>query len=227
MNFDEVLSEWKLFFEFDGLYDHEYHEKKESFFKTLQHINMLLLQGMTAKEKIALVNAQRISFSKLVPNIKKGDIRNFFCTLQAYRPDNAIYRCIQQIHYFIILLKFEKAIWSKTWEFIDFDLHRVIERSDRWTEPKPKFEIKKSAQISSYADSLLYSLRSREHLIFNKLESICALEKKRDAIYLEIKRCEYIIRNIHLESFCASHYHYIRSLRSKILLEKRLSDLSL
>jgi hypothetical protein len=188
---------------------------------------MLLLQGMTAKEKIALVNAQRISFSKLVTEVPKGDIRKYFCTLQEYKPENSIYRCIQQMHYFIILLKFEKAVWSKSWEFIDFDLHRFIERNDRWAEPKPKFEIKKTAQISSYADSLLYSLRSREHLIFNKLQSICALEKKRDAVYLEIKRCEYIINNIHKESFCANHYHYIRSLSSKTLLETRLSDLSL
>mgnify|MGYP000399346976 CR=1 FL=1 len=227
MNFSEALKEWKLFFEFDGFYDHEYHEKKDYFFKTLNYINMLMLKGMTSKEKIALVDARRLCFNKMQVDVPKHDIRRYFITLQKYKSSDSKYRCMQQLHYFIILLKFEKAIWSKTWEFIDFDLNRLIERNERWTEPKPNYSIKKTAQISSYADSLLYLLRSREHLVLNKIEKIGALNNQQDSIDMEIKRCNHIIENIHKESFCANHYHYIRSLRSKKMLQKRLDTLSL
>lgn len=229
MNFEQLLYEWTLFFQGNGFQDSEYHEKRDTFFVVLRYINALMLQGINAKEKIALEKAQRNSLvSRRRKKLPQTDIRSYFTLL---RKDNPVGDpgCIslQQLHYFIVVLKFEKAIWSKAWSFINFERNNSIERSVRWTEPKPNFTIKKTTQIAAYADSLLFSFRSRDHLIIDKLKDVNEIDEKNNVISTEIKRYKHIVENIHKESFCANHYHFIRCLMNNKSLDTRMRELTM
>lgn len=77
-------------------------------------------------------------------------------------------------------------------------------------EPKELTKVKKKQLITSYADSLLYLLREKEHLILPKIEQIEVITKKQQELRLQIKQFEYVIEHMHKEYFCAKHYHFIR-----------------
>ena len=101
-------------------------------------------------------------------------------------------------------LRLEKTVWSNLFRFINFPLQNTVPRDQRWTEPKQKLKIKKRQLITSYADSLLFLLDDKEHIILPKLQDIERIEKKEAALELKIKQFKYVIENMHDEAFVQS-----------------------
>ena len=188
MKFEKVLSSLKTFFKNDGIVDHVYEMEKPRMMQVVQSLHALLLQGLSPAERNEIRCAQEIR----VPE------------------DCPARRSLQQLHFFIKELRLEKAVWSNVFRFINFPLQSTVPRYLRWMEPKELTKVKKKQLITSYADSLLYLLREKEHLILPKIEQIEVITKKQQELRLQIKQFEYVIEHMHKEYFCAKHYHFIR-----------------
>mgnify|MGYP001192214520 CR=1 FL=1 len=193
MKFKELLHEFQRFFENDGIADDSYEEQKPKMTQAIKHLHAMLLQGLTPEQNNAIRCSQEIAVSE----------------------DQPEKRCLQQLHFFIKDLRLEKTVWSNLFRFINFPLQNTVPRDQRWTEPKQKLKIKKRQLITSYADSLLFLLDDKEHIILPKLQDIERIERKEAALELKIKQFKYVIENMHDEAFCAKHYHFIRPWMSK------------
>lgn len=203
MLFSEICSVFKFFFDNNGLSDDIYEDKKNDIMNALKHLNVCLIRGILDEEKKQIIRIQ-----------KDGKVAN-----------DIVSRGLQQMHYFIKKLKFEKSMWSKPFYFINFILYGSIQRSKRWLPPKKKYKVIKTQHISAYADSLLFSFEETEHIIMEKLESIEKINKIENEFKQKIKEYEYVIKNMHKEDFCAKHYHYIRLLMNKKKLQPPVLDL--
>ena len=203
MLFSEICDVLKYFFDNDGLSDEIYEEKKNVVMGALKHLNTYLIRGILDDEKKQIICIQ-----------KNGKVA-----------DDIISRSLQQLHYFIKKLKFEKSMWSKPFYFINFILYGSIQRIKRWLPPKKKYKVIKTQHISAYADSLLFSFEETEHIIMEKLESIEKINNIEKEFKQKIKEYEYVIKNIHKEDFCAKHYHYIRLLMNKEKLQPPVLNL--
>ena len=186
------------FFENDGISDEDYMKQKPKMIQAIKHLHVMLLEGLTPEQMNAVRCSQEIAVSETQPEK----------------------RSLQQFHFFIKDLRLEKSVWSNSFRFINFPLQNTVPRDDRWTEPKKKIKIKKRQLITSYADSLLFLLHDKEHIILPKLQEIEKLEKEEAALELKIKQFKYVIDNIHDEAFCAKHYHFIRPWMSKTDLSR-------
>lgn len=198
MKFEELLHEFQRFFESDGIPDESYAEQHLLMRKAIKHLHAMLLQGLTPEQHNAIRCSQEIAVSE----------------------DQPEKRSLQQLHFFIKDLRLEKTVWSNLFRFINFPLQMTVPRDQRWTEPKQKLKIKKRQLITSYADSLLFLLHDKEHIILPKLQEVEKIEKKQAALELKIKQFKYVIENMSDEAFCAKHYHFIRPWMSKQNLER-------
>lgn len=188
MKFQEVLSVFKTFFKNDGISDDSYEKKKKTMMRAVQVLHALLLQGLSPADRNEIRCVQEIN----VPE------------------DCPARRSLQQLHFFLKELRLEKAVWSNVFRFINFPLQSSIPRHLRWMEPKEQLKVKKQQRITSYADSLLFLLQEKEHLILPKIKEIEEVNKKQLELSLQIKQFEYVVKHIHEEHFCAKHYHFIR-----------------
>lgn len=190
MDFARLESRFQQFFRNDGIADEDYEEQKQPFLDAMLQLNRLLLQGICPAEKNSIRSAQEISVLETDPR----------------------HRSLQQIHYFIKLLNFEKAIWSRCFRFVNFDLYNTLTREERWKEPKSIEKVVRRQHITSYADSVLNHLKESEHVIYQKIKGY----QKLNNIYMElctkIRQLKQVAGNMHDEKFCASHYHFIRPL---------------
>ena len=202
MDFKNVLFHIESFFKSNGFSDTEYYNKKNVFLNVLKNLNVLILKGLKPGELNEILCAQEISVWE----------------------ENPKHRCLQQLHFFVKFLKFEKAIWARTFNFINFPLNATLKRVDKWTEPK-KSKILKQQHISAYADSLLFSLKERDHVILSKLSSINAINEAEKKYNVLLRQLHHVTKYIHKEEFVAKHYHFIRPLRSKLYLKHLITNL--
>jgi len=209
MDFTDLDRRFRQFFQNDGIADEDYEEQKQPFIEAMLELNRLLLQGIRPVEKNSIRSAQEISVVETDPR----------------------HRSLQQIHCFIKLLNFEKAIWSRCFRFVNFDLYNSLTREERWKEPKSNDKVVRRQHITSYADSVLNYMKESEHTIFQKIKGYQKLNNVYNELCTKIKQLEIVAKNIHGEKFCASHYHFIRPLMNKGYHEtlwnvsRRLDDL--
>ena len=187
MNFNEVLHAFQNFFNTNGIPDEHYDAEKEVIIKAVQCLHAMLLKGTTPAQRNDIRCAQELKVIETCPEE----------------------RSLQQLHFFIKELRLEKSVWN-VFRFINFPLQNTVPRHLRWTPPKDQLKIKKRKLITSYADSLLYLLEDKEHIILPKINAIEEIENKQDEKRLQNKQLKYVIDNIHKEEFCAKHYHFIR-----------------
>lgn len=188
MNFNDVLSAFQDFFNTNGIPDEHYDVKEEGMMKAVQCLHAMLLKGTTPAQRNDIRCAQELKVLETCPEE----------------------RSLQQLHYFIKELRLEKSVWTNVFRFINFPLQTTVPRHLRWAPPKDKLKIKKRKLITSYADSLLFLLEEKEHIILPKIKAIEELENRQEKKRLENKELKYVIQNIHKEEFCAKHYHFIR-----------------
>ena len=188
MNFYEVLQVFQQFFKTNGIPDESYDARKKTMIQAIQSLHGFLLQGTSPADRNEIRCAQEVSVLE----------------------DQPEERALQQLHFFIKELRLEKSVWSSVFRFINFPLQNTVPRHLRWTEPREQLKIKKRKLITSYADSLLYLLEEKEHIILQKIKAIEEIEKQQDEKKLQINQLKYVIEHIHEEHFCAKHYHFIR-----------------
>lgn len=188
MKFKEVLSVFKTFFENNGIPDESYAKDKNTIIRAVKVLHTLLLKGLSPADRNEIRCLQEINVSEDCPEK----------------------RCLQQLHFFLKELRLEKSVWSNVFRFINFPLQSTVPRPLRWMEPREQLKVKKKQLITSYADSLLFLLQEKEHVILPKMKEIEEVNKKQLEIRLQIKQFEYVVKQMHEEHFCAKHYHFIR-----------------
>ncbi len=188
MKFEEVLSVFETFFKDDGIPDESFTNDKNKMMQAVRVLHALLLQGLSPAERNEIRCLQEINVPEDCPER----------------------RSLQQLHFFLKELRLEKAVWSNVFRFINFPLQSTVPRHLRWMEPKEQVKVKKKQLITSYADSLLFLLQEKEHIILPKIKQIEDLNKKQLELKLQIKQFEYAVKHMHEEQFCAKHYHFIR-----------------
>ena len=188
MKFEEVLSVFKTFFENDGIPDESFANEKKTMIQAMQVLHMLLLKGLSPADRNEIRCLQEINVAEDCPEK----------------------RCLQQLHFFLKELRLEKSVWSNVFRFINFPLQSTVPRPLRWIEPREQLKVKKKQLITSYADSLLYLLQEKEHVILPKIKEIEDVNKQQLEISLQIKQFQYVVKHMHEEHFCAKHYHFIR-----------------